>query len=293
MSLEYRTLESTPIHEIHQGFLDAFSDYIVDIRMPLPAFKEVNELRAVDYGLSMGAFAGHRLVGFTLNGQDQWQGKRTAYDAGTGVIPAWRGRGISRAIMESCFSVLEAQGFESYLLEVITSNEKAIKLYESLGFRTIRRLDCLMLRGPAQLEAADMDVSVVDVAKEQIALLEDACLADAEQAFAPSWQNSWNTIKRRPDLFRLVACLERGTCLGYGVISAGRGGIAQLWVRSDRRRQGLGSRLLRELIARSPGQKTYSWVNIDARAVETLDFLKTVGFAEQLVQLEMMRDLIS
>jgi ribosomal protein S18 acetylase RimI-like enzyme len=291
MNLEYRTLESTPIPDIHQCFLDAFSDYVVDIRMPLASFMEVNELRAVDYRLSVGAFANDQLVGFTLNGKDQWQGRRTAYDAGTGVVPAWRGRGVSRGIMESCFEVLKAQGLTSYLLEVITRNEKAIRLYESLGFRTTRRLDCLILKGPAQLDAADMDLSVVDCGRDQFALLEAAFHAEADQGFQPSWQNSWNSIRRRPDLFQCVACLERGTVLGYGVISAGRGGIVQLWVRSDRRRQGIGSRLLRELMARSPGQKAYSWVNIDARAVGTLDFLKAAGFTEQLAQLEMLRDL--
>ena len=291
MNLEYRTLEESAIHEIHQCFLDAFSDYIVDIRTSEPMFREMNALRAVDYGLSVGAFVGKRMVGLTLNAKDQWNGKWTAYDAGTGVIPAFRGRGISRGMMQKVFELLTAQGFENYLLEVITRNEKALKLYQSLDFQITRRLECFVLKGPLQLRVDQQNHAVRDVRPDEIPRLEEAFLAELKYGFLPSWQTGRNTIRRRPDLYRLVASWEDGQCLGYGIIGAGRGGIAQLWVRRERRRQGLGSALLREVIARSPGQKTYSWVNVDERAGHTLSFLKTVGFTEQLAQFEMEKAL--
>jgi ribosomal protein S18 acetylase RimI-like enzyme len=291
MNLEYRTLEESAIPEVHQCFLDAFSDYIVDIRTSETMFRELNALRAVDYGLSLGAFIGKRMVGLTLNAKDQWNGKWTAYDAGTGVIPAFRGRGISRGMMQKAFELLAAQSFENYVLEVITRNEKALKLYQSLDFQITRRLECLVLKGALQLRVDQRDHAVRDVRPDEIRRLEEAFLAEAKYGFLPSWQNGWNTIRRRPDLYRLVASWEGGQCLGYGIIGAGRGGIAQLWVRRDRRRQGLGSALLREVISRSPGQKTYSWVNVDERAEHTLSFLKAVGFTEQLAQFEMAKAL--
>jgi ribosomal protein S18 acetylase RimI-like enzyme len=291
MNLEYRTLEKASIHEIHQCFLDAFSDYIVDIRMSESSFREMNALRAVDYGLSVGAFAGQRLVGITLNARDQLNGRWTAYDAGTGVIPAFRRQGVSRVLMQKSFEILEAHEVETYLLEVITRNEKALQLYQSLGFRITRRLECLSLKGPMDLRASHADITVTDVKRPQIPLLEKAYLDEAAQGFNPSWQNGWNTINRRPDLYTLVASWENGHCVGYGVMGAGRGGIAQLWVRSDRRRRGLGTRLLQELIIRNPGLKSYSWVNVDESAVHTLEFLKAVGFTEQLAQFEMEREL--
>jgi ribosomal protein S18 acetylase RimI-like enzyme len=291
MNLEYRTLEESAIHEIHQCFLDAFSDYIVDIRTSEAMFREMNALRAVDYSLSVGAFIGKRMVGLTLNAKDQWDGKWTAYDAGTGVIPAFRGRGISRAMMQKVFELLDAQGFQSYLLEVITRNEKALKLYQSLDFQITRRLECFVLKGPLQLRVDQRPYAVRDVTPGEIPRLEEAFQRESKYGFQASWQNGWNTIRRRPDLYRLVASWEDGQCLGYGVIGAGRGGIAQLWVRRDRRRQGLGCTLLRELMMRSPGQKTYSWVNVDERAGHTLSFLKAMGFTEQLAQFEMEKTL--
>jgi ribosomal protein S18 acetylase RimI-like enzyme len=291
MDLEYRTLEKTAIHEIHQCFLDAFSDYIVDIRMSESSFHEMNALRAVDYSLSIGAFAGKRLVGVTLNAKDQWNGKWTAYDAGTGVIPSFRGKGVSRTLMQKAFEILEAEGLESYLLEVITRNDKAFKLYQSLGFRIKRRFECLVLKDPMQMPMKHGEFPITPVRPEQIPLLEAAFLTEARYGFQPSWQNGWNTIKRRPDLYHVLACWEEGQCQGYGIISVERGGIAQLWVRRDKRRRGLGSRLLRDLIARCPGQRSYSWVNVDECAGHTLNFLKAMGFTEQLAQYEMDRDL--
>lgn len=291
MNLEYRTLEKTAIHEIHQCFLDAFSDYTVDIRMSESSFHEMNALRAVDYSLSIGAFAGKRLVGLTLNARDQWNGKWTAYDAGTGVIPSYRGKGVSRAMMQKAFEILEAEGLQTYLLEVITRNEKALKLYQSLGFRITRRLECLVLKGPMQMPVKHSERLILPVKPEQIPFLEQALLAEARYGFQPSWQNGWNTIKRRPELYHLLASWDEGQCVGYGIIGAERGGLAQLWVRRDKRRQGLGSQILRELITRCPAQKTYSWVNVDECAGHTLNFLKALGFTEQLAQYEMERDL--
>lgn len=290
MHLELTTLENTPIPDIHHCFGEAFSDYIVDIRIPEPAFREMNALRAVDYGLSIGAFHEGQLVGITLNGADLWLGKRTAYDSGTGVIPAFRGRGVSRAIMLKAFEVLKSRGYEQYLLEVITSNTKALKLYESLGFRIMRKLECVILKNRGA-PADNGAFTIGDVAAEDLPRLQQAFEAEKAAGFEPSWQNSWNTIRRRPDLYTTVACLEQDRCLGYGVISAGRGSIAQIWVRSDLRRQGLGSALLYALMRRSPDVRAYSWVNVDAESEATLRFLRKRGFVEQLAQYEMMRDL--
>lgn len=292
MSLEYRSLENVPVHDVHQCFLEAFADYAVDISMSETAFQETNEVRAVDFGLSVGAFDEERLVGFTLNGVGQWNGQRTAYDAGTGVIPSYRGRGISKSIMHHTFKILRAQGVTSYLLEVLTSNTKALNLYKSLGFRITRRLECLVLKH-AQFSAPRTNFSIVDVTPEQIPRLEGAWTQEPDLGFQASWQNAWSAIKRRPDLYRMIACFEEGACVGYGIIAAGRGGIAQLWVKSQKRRQGLGSQLLRELILRSPGQRSFAWVNVDADAAATLSFLKALGFTDQLSQYEMQNDGLS
>ena len=41
-------------------------------------------------GMSVGAFEHGELTGIVLNGVRYWDGEKTIYDLGTGVIPAFR-----------------------------------------------------------------------------------------------------------------------------------------------------------------------------------------------------------
>ena len=57
------------------------------------------------------------------------------------VAPAYRRKGIARALMERLFEVTARDARRGYTLEVRVSNDAAIRLYEALGFRArgIRR----------------------------------------------------------------------------------------------------------------------------------------------------------
>lgn len=50
------------------------------------------------------------------------------------VLPAYRRRGIARALMRAVMTAAAADGAETVFLEVRASNVPAIALYESLGF---------------------------------------------------------------------------------------------------------------------------------------------------------------
>lgn len=52
------------------------------------------------------------------------------------VHPDHRGRGISRKMLETLMEEAQADGVKAFTLEVRAGNEIAIRLYESLGFRT-------------------------------------------------------------------------------------------------------------------------------------------------------------
>ena len=99
----------------------------------------------VDLELSAGAFDGERMIGFYMNGRGIWQGKLTAYDAGTGVVPDHRRRGVAEELFEFMVPRLKEFGITQYLLEVMTSNERAVALYRKLGFEEVRTLAVLRL----------------------------------------------------------------------------------------------------------------------------------------------------
>jgi len=56
------------------------------------------------------------------------------------VDPLYRGNGIGKALMISVINKLIKRGAKYIGLEVRVSNERAIKLYEGLGFRKVKRI---------------------------------------------------------------------------------------------------------------------------------------------------------
>jgi len=96
----------------------------------------------VDYELSFGVFEGEQLVAFIINGIDQHNGKRTAFNTGTGVIKNFRGQQLVDKMYAAALPHFQKAGIEKYLLEVFVNNERAIRVYERIGFKKIRRLKC-------------------------------------------------------------------------------------------------------------------------------------------------------
>src|SRR6478735_7672377 len=90
--MEFRTLENTSLAEITAFFNAAFADYFVPINATVEAMQNRWRSSRVDFNLSVGAFEAGKLVAFIFTGVDDWQGRKTAYNAGTGVIPEFRGR---------------------------------------------------------------------------------------------------------------------------------------------------------------------------------------------------------
>ncbi len=59
-----------------------------------------------------------------------------AYIAGLYVLPAFRRAGYGRSLMQAALEWARAQNLRKVNLAVVTEQEPAIRLYESLGFRT-------------------------------------------------------------------------------------------------------------------------------------------------------------
>lgn len=54
---------------------------------------------------------------------------------GMGVLPAWRGQGLGRRLLQACITKAWAKGLARIELEARADNTRAIALYESLGFQ--------------------------------------------------------------------------------------------------------------------------------------------------------------
>ncbi|WP_054751948.1 GNAT family N-acetyltransferase [Piscibacillus salipiscarius] len=63
-----------------------------------------------------------------------------AWNGGTGILPEFRGTGLSHTLIEEVQAVYHEQGVNVANLEAITTNERAINLYEKHGYELIERL---------------------------------------------------------------------------------------------------------------------------------------------------------
>ena len=87
------------------------------------------------------------LVGFVLNGVRVWDGEKTIYDLGTGVIPTFRRKGITENLLNLVKELCQKNNIGAYQLEVIQTNEGAVALYQKQGFQAKRALNCYSLEG--------------------------------------------------------------------------------------------------------------------------------------------------
>jgi ribosomal protein S18 acetylase RimI-like enzyme len=285
-SITCRFLSEDHFSRLHETFLEAFSDYEIPFPLSTEQLRNHIALNAVDLNLSVGCFAGEKMVGFTLNGFGMWNGKATVYDAGTGVIPPFRRRGLGRAMFDFMFPVCQARGVEQCLLEVITSNEKAANLYKGLGFRQNRKLLLLKTENPVKFtRKLPENIEVRKISRLDWELFQT--FWDGQ----PSWQNSAEAIKRGPVPRNMLGAFSEGKCIGYIIFSLDTGRLAQLAVDKSKRGRGTGTLLLTRMQAETKDGYPLQVINLDESLTEALRFFQNRGFSENLSQYEMIKQL--
>ena len=99
-------------------------------------------------GVHLVAVDAHsRVVGWCDIERRRMEGFRHVGRLGIGLLAEARGRRLGRRLMMEAIQAAQRQGMERIELEVFASNERAIALYQSLGFRheglkrRVRKLD--------------------------------------------------------------------------------------------------------------------------------------------------------
>ena len=286
--MNYRFLQKSDFNTIYAAFVSAFSDYSVKMQPSREQLLEMLTRRAMRYDISVGAFEGESMAGFTLNGLDIWNGKLTAYDTGTGVTPRFRGQGIASEMFDYSLPRLKEISVKQYLLEVIDTNSAAVNVCRKAGFVETRKLRSFTFASnslilPEQSRTVDLKVDMKP----------DWELFRSFWDWEPSWQNSINAIQRSSDEHILVCALVQNECAGYGVIYSSNGDIPQLAVKRDQRGNGIGRQILKRLVSLIGGDQVKSgrMVNIDISARQTVSFCEAVGMTHLVDQFEMSMDL--
>jgi ribosomal protein S18 acetylase RimI-like enzyme len=269
---------------IHQAFLSAFADYAMDAGGTTEDSLLLRMRKnAVDYAASVGAYDDDRLVGFTLIGIDHLDGVMTAFDAGTGILPAYRGQGLAKRMFEHVVPSLRSLGVRRFLLEVLQQNEPAIRAYQKSGFETIRTLRCFVANADELRNLPAPDGLMVR--STTVAALE-GLVPHAD--FSPSFENRFTAHREIPHEVEIY-----GVCDGEDVVGAlsycrKLNWLLSLIVARTHRRRGIGRALLRHFAIQLPKSvDRLTALNIDSAAAGALAFFESCGFSLLIDQYEM------
>lgn len=278
------TLTEHEMPLLHKTFLKAFADYLVPIQLNEEQFKAKRKREGVVPEFCVAAFDGDEMVGFIITGLGEWLGKPTAYNGGTGVLPAYRNQQLTRRLYAFLVHKLQESGVEQCILEVIQENTPAIRSYESVGMTVTRSLDCFKSSKEELLLSVEApeDITIVTALKPAWNIYQEWW------DMVPTWQNSVDAVKRSKEDAMILEARDKdkNTC-GYVAFYPKSGSVAQLGVHRSYRGAGIGTALLREVVKLVEVPHLLI-INIDNTASDFIHFVKRRHFKRFLGQYEML-----
>ncbi|NIO28674.1 MAG: GNAT family N-acetyltransferase [Candidatus Latescibacteria bacterium] len=285
MAFHYSFLTRDHFPLVYRTFVEAFADYYVDASY---VTREVLLNRAIKNGVefesSVGVFDKKKMVGFTIIGIDVWNDSLSAFDAGTGIIPAYKGKGIAKQMFDFAVPRLREKGVSKFLLEVIQANEPAVRAYRKAGFVITREFDCFELNiESANLYAASkLPLEVKPLGKSGLAEFSEHI------DWQPSWENSFASIERIPDRVEIYGAFVEGICGGLLVYYPLINWIMSLVVKREYRRKGIATSLVSHFVKTSPSDvSVVKLINVDHSDEGMLKLLEKLRFKLTVKQYEM------
>lgn len=275
--MKIETLRDVSLFQLTETFNLAFADYLISLQLTEDQMLNKLKNENVQLNSSYGAFDGERLVGFILHGIDPLYSKDLAYNAGTGVIPSYRGKNLTGVIYEHAIQALKKKGIVTHQLEVMTNNEKAQRIYLKKGFKISRTIVCYKgIITPRHQASLDFQIS------SHIDLNQVSALWNAK----PSWQNNIPSLRRMSGKLTVFSVYLNGALAAYCAFNKSNGRIYQLAVDTNYRKKGIASSLLQKVKTNSE-TKELSITNVDETDTESHSFLVNAGFVPFLKQFEM------
>jgi ribosomal protein S18 acetylase RimI-like enzyme len=252
--MDFCDLVGVDIADIHEAFVDAFSEYEVPMDLPLPRLQTMLTTRDYRPELSTACMADGRIVGFVLVGGRMIDGELQAYDCATGVIRAFQQQKIGSQLLPLALERVRVAGAKRFVLEVLEHNTAAQSLYTKHGFRITRTLRCYQktLDASVKSELVSHQPHLLDPIDEAI-----------YNGFVPTWQNQLASYRNDADAFYVVGMTRADTVVAYGVIHRASGSILQMGVHPAYRDDAVCDALVTQL-AQAVGTQQVRIVNIEA-----------------------------
>ncbi len=260
----------------------AFADYIEPFQLNAAQleFKMASEDIVPEW--SVGIYEEDRLIAFIMHGVRKSADKIMLYNAGTGVLPEYRGQGLVGKMYHYLQAHFENNQVYQLVLEVIETNKSAIRAYEKEGFAIRRKLLCFS----GELQTVSQFSTATSIKPLQDFLWQDF------QSFwdiTPSWQNaipSMDVVKPTA----LGAFID-GEMVGYVLLNVEKKRIYQLAVAPLYRRKGIGTQILAE-VGKLIFNEKVEINNMDENAENLKLFLEKQGLTNDINQFEMVKNLL-
>jgi len=186
--MNIKTVSQCTFEEVLRAWNKGFEGYFVPIDMSTEMFLQ----RLVGEGLSaehsIVVFDHDEPIGIVMNGFRIINGKKVAWNGGTGISPFYRGKGVSRLLMEETLAIYERENVEIAVLEAIKENSVAIALYEKYGYAITDQLQFLSGEYAARVEQTS-------AIRAEIIRPEQLPHVPFYQEDVP-WQCSWHSVKQ-------------------------------------------------------------------------------------------------
>lgn len=278
--MEIRRLIQEDTGDLLNAVNGAFADYIVPFQLDAEQLQFKMTSEDVLPAFSVGVFDAGKMVAFIMHGHRSPSGKRIVYNAGTGTLPAYRGKGLVGKMYDYILPFLKDQEIEQLVLEVIESNQQAIHAYEKSGFSNRRKLLCFGGSIAAKAVPGEYEIRPLNHLDWDIL----RSFGDIE----PAWQNAAATMENI--LPEAIGAFAGDELAGYILFNPERKRLYQLAVAPRHRRKGVATQLLNHIQQALPGQKIQC-NNIDEAATGLKIFLEKQGLVNELNQLEMIKNL--
>lgn len=270
---EYRTLEDEILSNIVACANESFSDYEIPLQL------EENDLKYrwleanVRFDLSCGVYVDNKLVGIVINAADYLDEKLVAFDLMTGIIPEHQGKKLLNNMLEFSKISFKKAGVKTYYLEVLQSNERAIHVYERLGFSISNEFNCFM-------GEIDNKIDYNRVTKEPLNHMHIIDVIRFNLS-SNSFENSYETVERNITDHMIVYLSQNSLISSFVIFNKHTNKIKQLYCKNE-----IEFKQLFCSIKESYGSMRLN--NINASNIELIQYLKNNGFEHVVDQYQMI-----
>ena len=269
-TFSFKSALSFSIPEIAALFTRGFEGYFVPVQMTDAGLQTMIRRDGVDLASSRILFKDDEPIGVALIARRGW----TSRLAAMGIVTEARNGGVGTWAMKQLIEEARARAEKEMLLEVIEQNTAGVKLYQKVGFKTVRRLVGYKLENPQLKSRGKLEeIDIRDLAK----------LISAHGLKDLPWQLSGETIAQHTPPSRAYR-LDDAYCL-ISNPEAEQVVISSVLVKAGSRGAGLSPVLMRAVFSRFPNK---TWRVPAIFPEEMSPIFEEVGMKrEELSQLQM------